>query len=166
MSEKVDYTVEEWDKLKLAPLAAGSYLMAASPSGTRGQAKEVSAIGASVVQALKLVQPGTLLSALVAEMAAEVSGAQLSKIYEAKLESVAAMDKDTLLRMLRESAALISAKGTPDEISGYGSLLMAVAQGVAGAAKEDTFLGAGGKLINHAEQAALNELSSMLSLPA
>ena len=167
MSEKVDYTVGEWNTLKMGAVAAGALVMAASPSGSRGQTKERTAMRASGAAALQQVKPGTLLSALVAEvMAALSSESEPGLELRREIDAVQKLDSAGLLNLIREAAAILAAKGTPDEASGYQSILMAVARDAAGAARENTVLGLGGELISPSEQSALDQLAEVLSTPA
>jgi hypothetical protein len=66
---------------------------------------------------------------------------------------------------LRAAMAILEAKATPEEIDGYKTFVMTVAQAAAGAHKEGGFLGIGGKEISEAEDKALDELSSTLGAP-
>ena len=50
----------EWEKVRMAPLAAVYLIVSASPSGFLGQVKELSAAAEAISQALKCVLPTSL----------------------------------------------------------------------------------------------------------
>jgi hypothetical protein len=60
---------------------------------------------------------------------------------------------------------IVEAKSTTAEIDAYKTLVMRVAQAVAGAHKEGGFLGIGGKQISGVENQALDEISTALGTP-
>jgi hypothetical protein len=66
---------------------------------------------------------------------------------------------------LREATGIVGAKATPTEIDSYKTFVMTVAQAVASAHKEGSFLGIGGKQVTDAETQALDEISAALGPP-
>jgi hypothetical protein len=71
--------------------------------------------------------------------------------------------REAAMLTLREVAALLDARATPDEAAGYKRWLMRIAEHVATAGKEDQgFLGRGGVLVNATEEQALAEIAATL----
>jgi hypothetical protein len=75
--------------------------------------------------------------------------------------------REDALAILRSAVAVLDAKATPEEASGFRTWLMGIATRVAEAGKEDQgFLGRGGVLVNDAERAALGEIAGVLGVEA
>jgi hypothetical protein len=72
---------------------------------------------------------------------------------------------DFTTQHLRDATGILGAKATPAETDSYKTFVMTVAQSVASAHKEGSFLGIGGKPITDAENQALDEISSALGPP-
>ena len=69
------------------------------------------------------------------------------------------------IQTLRDAAALVDARATPDEAAGYKRWLLDIASVTAGAGKEDQgFLGRGGIDVNDAEKSALGDVAEAVRI--
>ena len=146
----------EWEKVRLAPLAAVYLVAVASPSGLLGQTKELSAAAESVSQAVKAGSPTSLI--------ATAFGSSLDKA-ELDLLQKDAPSKEHILGNLREGLALVSQK-SPADAAAFRNTVLDAAQKAAEASKEGGFLGIGGTLVSNEEQQALNEIKGALAMSA
>jgi hypothetical protein len=74
--------------------------------------------------------------------------------------------KEAALQTLRDLAALLDARSTPDEAAGYKRFLMGIAKSTAlGGTEGGNWLGWGAEQVNDAERAALVKVAEALGLP-
>ena len=71
-----------------------------------------------------------------------------------------------LLGSMKNVAALVDAKSTPEEAQQYKSWLYKIANDTAEAAKEGDFMGIGGEKVNQKERDALKEIAGALGITA
>jgi hypothetical protein len=159
MSGKADFSVDEWDLLRSAPLMASVLIVAASPSGPLGIVKESAAAGRMILQAGSTAQT-PLLKTLAEDLRAKMSiptppaGAMPVQIQAASAE------------ILKRTSDLLAQKATPEEATEFKEWLVKVAQATAEATKEGGFLGFGGTLVSEEEKAALVTVHQALGLAA
>jgi hypothetical protein len=159
MSGKADFSADEWDLIRSAPLMASLLVVAASPSGPVGLVQESSAAGRLVMEAAGNAQT-PLLKALAEDMVKTMAiprppaGATPAQVQEAAAE------------ILRRTSALLATKATPEETNEIKEWLAKIAQSTAEAAKEGGFLGIGGTLVSDQEKAALATVHDALGLAA
>jgi hypothetical protein len=164
MSLKQSFTPEDWAVVTGAPHMVATAVMMAGFSGLGGTAKEALSLGSSLAQATNSPSP------LIREIAArdEVSAAQTA--LRAKTTSLDPKQfKEQLNNMAvdeaRKSVDIIS-RQAPDEVAAYKQWLMDIANGVANAAKEGSFLGFGGERVSEGERQTLSLLSGALGVQA
>jgi hypothetical protein len=145
------YSSDSWAKVRLAPVAAASLVMDAPPTGVVASAKERSALGAAISSAKKEANPSSLLC-LAFDDAAGVKEEEVEKIGQ---------DRSALLSVLKDAMGAVTTN-SPAEASGYGRMLVNVAQQVAEASKEGGFLGIGGTRVSAQEQAAIDQIKSVI----
>ena len=157
MSGKADFSVDEWDLLRSAPVMASLLVVAASPSGPVGLVQETTAAGKVIAQTAETAQT-PLLKTLSEDVMQTIAipkppaGATPEKVQEAAAE------------ILRRTSALLSTKATPEEASEVKAWLVKIAQATAEAAKEGGFLGFGGVAVSDQEKSALGMVDAALSL--
>ena len=148
MATKADFNAEEWATIVESPLLAGMRVVTAGRGGT---IRESLAIGKVYGEARKAHGASGLLDELLASPPAvdpqRVRGADLPSLSDERLREA--------LRLLRE-------KGEPGDVDAYREFVLRVAQAAAEAHKEGGFIGIGGKPVSEEEQAALDELRSLL----
>src|SRR5436190_1544823 len=121
MTNKSDFTEQEWEVLREGPPIAG--LMAATASGG-GTFRESWALAKSFAEARQKHGESELLDALVAE-----------KPHAKRYGSSQELEQQGLER-LREAIRLLEQKATPDDVEAYRRFTLAVAEHVAAAHKE------------------------------
>jgi hypothetical protein len=153
MTDKTNFTPDEWKLLQQSLLAAGVAVTAAEPSGLWGLLKESFASGTDLAKAK--TDPGTNADGSAARdgLKTTFKGSKPAEI------------KDKCIEILRQTAAIVDAKA-PGDATALKGWLQQISQHVAEASKEGGFLGTGGVLVSDAEKATLTEISSALKLPA
>ncbi|MGC2401827.1 MAG: hypothetical protein WA510_18670 [Acidobacteriaceae bacterium] len=157
MSGKADFSVDEWDLLRTAPMMASLLVVAASPSGPVGLIQESAAAGKVVTDAAATAQT-PLLKELAQDLSEKMTiprapeGATPEKVQGAAAE------------ILRRTSALLAAKATPEEANEMKEWLSRIGQATAEAAKEGGFLGFGGTLVSEDEKTALSTLHTALGV--
>ena len=152
MASKADFNAEEWDKVVQGPLFAGMRVVAAERGGTL---RESLAIGRVFQEARKAQGDNELLDAMVGS---PPSVDPQSVQGGGDIATVSA-------ERLREGLALVGEKGSAEDAEAYKQFVLAVAQAAAEAHKEGGFAGIGGKPVSDQEQAALDEIQSLLNAP-
>jgi hypothetical protein len=143
MTAKAAFTDEEWDLLREAPATAGLLVITAEGGGTF---RETFAIAKAYTDARKHHGESELLDELVA--AGPKSGGRAHSTEELH---------DRGLQSVREAAALIRTKATPEDVEAYRAFVLTLAEHVAEAHKE------GGQQVSDHERAALGEIESSLT---
>ncbi|HZO77568.1 MAG TPA: hypothetical protein VFB39_05950 [Solirubrobacteraceae bacterium] len=153
MTKRADFNAEEWATVVDGPVYAALRVIAASHGG---RLRESLAMGRAYQDARANHGESELLDELVKSPPAidadEVRHAQ-GNIAEVSAQR------------LREATGIVGSKATPTEVDSYKTFVMTVAQAVASAHKEGSFLGIGGKHVTDAENQALDEISAALGPP-
>ncbi len=165
MSKIADYTQDEVEKLMAAPMLVSMYVMGSSLSGPVGLVKEMMAGVNTAMKAAKDSSPDSVLTALFSE---ENMKQQQNKMQQETKESTQGaqnMDeaKKKMMDELKGSLAIISAKGSTEEVAAYKKLMVDVAENVANAAKEGGFMGIGGTVVNDAEKTAISDIQNLVA---
>ena len=143
MTGRAAFSDEEWELLREAPATAGLIVLTAEGGGTF---RETFALAKAYTDARKQHGDSELLDELVAAGPKSGSrGRTKDEVRERGLEE------------LREAAALLRTKATPEEAEGYRAFVSTLAQRVAEAHKE------GGQEISDRERAALGEIDASLA---
>ena len=143
MTEKADFTKEEWELLAEGPPSAGLIVATAQRGGF---VREVFAIGKAYAEARHVHGESQLLDEIVA------AKPERDHTRYHSLEEL----QESGLQHLRDAVALLEQKATPEEVAGYKRFVLAVADKVASAHRE------GGVSVSDAERAAINEISAAL----
>jgi hypothetical protein len=166
MTDKSNFTPEEWKLLLESVMMAGIAVTVAEPSGLWGLLKESFASGSALRQAK--IDPGSspLIRAVVADFETAEGQSTARDGLREKLASSKPLEvKVQCIEKLRQARALVDSKA-PDDAAAFKGWLREISQHVAEAAKEGGFLGIGGVLVSEAEKATLTEISSALGLTA
>jgi hypothetical protein len=145
MTGKAEFTEEEWKLVLEGPPTAGLIVASAQRGGTF---REAFAISKSYVEARKEHGESELLD--------EIASAK-PELDRHKLGSPPEL-KDNGLQIIRDAAALIETKATPEEVDEYKRFVITLAHNVAAAHREH------GTDVSPAEQAAVDEISATLGL--
>ena len=160
MTTKADFTEEEWEALRRAPLVAGLAVSFADPGGPIELTKETMAAQRAVA-----APPGDheLLIALSQDaMAHRREVADLKHQLGLKASTASQQIADELRRV----AGIVSAKATPEEAAAFREWMVTAAQDSANAAKEGGFLGIGATRVSEGEERMLATLREILGMPA
>jgi hypothetical protein len=160
MTDKADFTTEEWTRLKRAPFVAGMAISLSDPGGPIEVVKETAATLRTVTEA---AQRGDLVGALATEVAAE---AKARKQPLADFKPKGALAGQEILAELAAANALVSAKASPEDADAYRAWLGDAAREAADAAKEGGFLGFHAVRVSEGEQRMLDKLAEVLAPPA
>jgi hypothetical protein len=144
MTTMSDFSEQEWELVLSAPPLAGLIVVTAARGGTF---RESLAIGKAYGEARQQHGASQLLD--------EVTGAK-PKVDRTRVGSPEELRQHGLSR-LREVLQLLDRKATPQEVEDYRSFVLAVAEKVAQAHREDDVA------VSPAEQGAIDEIRSALS---
>jgi hypothetical protein len=153
MTRKADFNAEEWATVVNGPLYAGMRVISTDRGGTL---RETLAMGRVYQAARERHDESELLDELVKSPPSidpdrfREAGGDIARIASEQLD---------------EAIRILEAKSTAAETDAYKRFVMTVAQAVAGAHKEGSLLGIGGKQISDAENQALDEISTTLGSP-
>jgi hypothetical protein len=154
MTRKADFNAEEWSTVVEGPLYAGMRVISASRGGTLRESLALSHVYQEARE-----RHGQ--SGLLDELIKSSPSIDPDRLREARGNIGPLVDEQ-----LRQAIGIVEAKSTAEETDSYKTFVMTVAQAVAGAHKEGSFLGIGGKRkISDAENQALDEISAALGSP-
>jgi hypothetical protein len=148
VTEKSDFSPEEWKTVLEGPPSAGLMVAAAQRGGTF---RESFSIAKSYAEARKQAGESQLLDEITAAKP-EIDHTRFHTADELKQHC---------LENLRQSLGVLEAKATAEEIAEYKEFIKSVAEHVAEAHREG-FLGLSGERVSDAERAAIDEISAAL----
>ncbi len=146
------YSTEQWNTLRLGPIAAAGMVIGAAPSGALGTAKEVVALGEAVTVLKKGASPTSLFSLITDK---EVTEDELKALPN---------DQAAQMRLVTNSVAAVEAN-SPVEAPIYRQFLVDLVTKVAEASKEGGFLGIGGTRVSEAEQTVIAQIKAAVGAP-
>jgi hypothetical protein len=162
MTARTDFTPEQWKALRNAPQIVALATAAAGNSGLFGSLSEGMAMASSIADAVRGDQP----------LFKEIFGKDEIRAAQDDIRTVVkgVGDKAMLNSKLQESAAdtvktaiaALTAKGATGEADAYRRLLGGIAEKVANAAKEGSFLGFGGERVSEGERTFIAKLNDLL----
>ena len=165
MTDKSNFTSDEWKLVLESVMMAGVAVTAAEPSGLWGLLKESFAGGTALVTAKMDPGSNALIKAVVADFeTAQGRSTARDGLKEKLTGSKPAEIKAKCIETLRQAGAIVDAKA-PGDAATFKGWLRQISQHVAEASKEGGFLGIGGVPVSEAEKATLTEISSALRLP-
>lgn len=143
MTGKADFSKEEWELVSEGPPAAGLIVITAQRGGVF---RETLAIGKAYTEARRQHGESQLLDEIV-KAKPERDHTRYHSAEELKQGG---------LKHLRDAVALLGQKATAEEVSGYGRFVLAVADKVANAHREE------GVAVSEAERAAIDEIAEAI----
>jgi hypothetical protein len=166
MTDKSNFTPDEWKVLLESVMMTGIAITAADPSGLWGLLKESFAEGRELVTAKMDPNLNPLIKAVVADFeTAQGRSTARDGVKQQLTGCKPAEIKAKCIETLRRAGAVVDAKA-PGDAAAFKGWLRQISQHVAEAAKEGGFLGIGGMSVSEAEKATLTEISSALKLAA
>ncbi|WCB92886.1 hypothetical protein DSM104299_01586 [Baekduia alba] len=152
MTTKASFNAEDWAVITTAPALAG-LLVASAEAG--GNLRESVALSRGYAEA-RTRQPGELLESVLST-APTLNSATRPKTPE-DIRSAA-------LEQLRRAVRILDRTAHDDELVEYKRFVYTLAEGVAAAHKEGSFLGIGGKPVSEREQQALDAIADIFDEP-
>jgi hypothetical protein len=166
MTDKSNFTPDEWKLVLESVMAASVAVTAADPSGLWGLLQEGFAGGTALAKAKLDPQTNSLIKAIVAEFETAEGRSAARDGVKAKLAgSNPAEIKLKCIDTLQKAGAIVDAKA-PGDAAAYKDWMRQFSQQIAQAASEGGFLGIGGVPVSEAEKATLTEISGALKLAA
>ena len=143
----------DWNKVRMAHMAATYVVMSASPSGFMGSGQELASAAGAIAAAAKGASPTSLVGTAF--------GGGLTK---AELEAVNSKtpSKAEALAAIKAGLAAVKAQ-SPADAAAYRAMILGVATKTAEAAKEGGFLGIGGTQVSAEENAAISDITAALA---
>jgi hypothetical protein len=164
MSILSDYSPEEQQLLLRSMSAAAIAISAASLGRRRETASEGIAAATYIMESRGEFLDNTLVGSVQHELDRRTEAGVAFPNFEE--QAVAEGAKEAALQTLRDLAALLDARSTPDEAAGYKRFLMGIAKSTAlGGTEGGNWLGWGAEQVNDAERAALVKVAEALGLP-
>lgn len=176
MIDRNSLSIEEWGDVISVPASIGALVVTADPSGPMGLIKEFRAIMDSIksyVDAHSASSPlmGAIHTYLTTKPTEEEE-ADLKRWAEDQQNEMKANKpqtpeemKDLVHARTTEVLATLRAKGaTEEDLSLFKTMIYTVAEGVANASKEGTFLGFGGTRVSDAEKSVLAQIKAELGV--
>jgi hypothetical protein len=162
---KEQYSAEEWKLLHEAPFLVGAGVVASDPGGLVGAMQEAMAMGKSFVEAARKYEDVPLIKELSQVRERPASPASLIPSEGSAADRLAKF-RDLAVAKSREAIDLVARKADAKTAGAYRGWLLGVADSVANAAKEGSFLGIGGQRVSETEQAFLTKLRGTLGSSA
>ena len=164
MTDKTNFTKDEWALLLKSPMNAGMAITAAEPSGLFGLLKESLAGGTALAQAANDPNANSLAKAVAADFQTSEGRAAAHDGLKAEFANSKPPEiKSKAINSLREVTALLAAKA-PGDAAAFKGWLLQISQKTAEAASEGGGLFGGGVQVSDAEKATLSEISSTLGI--
>jgi hypothetical protein len=166
MTDKTNFSPDEWKLVMESVMAAGIAVSAAEPSGLFGVLREGFASSRALVEAQMDPASSALVKAVVADFeTSEGRSVARDGLKQELADSNPAQIRDKCIETLRQAGALLDSKA-PADAAAFKGWLREISQHVAEAASEGGFLGFGGVKVSDAEKATLADISSALKLAA
>jgi hypothetical protein len=170
MSERQEYTDEEWATLIGAPIAVIAAVIGASPSGPIGISQEVAAAVRSFKDAAETRRSNPLIAAMLVTLQDRFNAYIGKSADDPAVEQIdifaLGRDPARAVAACREAGELLARKAPPDTTAEVRAWLIDLSHQVAQAAIEGSFMGMGGERVNQRERAILAELAAALGADA
>jgi hypothetical protein len=167
MTQREDYTDEEWAQIIAAPVAVIAAVIGASPGGPLSIMQEVAAAVKGFEQAAAERRDNPLIAALLLTLKGRFEAATGKGADPANEQvDIIELGKDPArcVAACSDARALLARKAPPEIAAELCAWLYQLADDVARAATEGGFLGIGGEQVNDKERAILAELAAALGV--
>ena len=157
MTNKTDYTDDEWTVLLRAPMVAGLAISFADPGGPIELTKEVLAAQRT------LSAPDSDEELLTAVSQDAMAHAQHRENVMHGFKPKGAMAGQQIIDEIRAANDILTAKATLEEAAAFRTWLVTAAQAAADAAKEGGFMGFHAVQVSDREQAMIDKVTQVVS---
>jgi len=171
MAALENYSEKEWEAISATPQLVGLAMTGAGASGIIGSTKEMFASASGMMNAKTEYSSNALIQAIIpnttdASKALEDAKKQRTVLMD-MLKSNNIKSQDQLTEMIltecKSVITILENKETPEVVSDYKKWVLEIAEKVANAAKEGSFLGFGGERFSENEQALFEKLKIALA---
>ena len=171
MKKLENYSEDEWATILTIPQMVGMAMTGAGYSGIIGSTKEMFASASSMINAKKEYGSNTLIQSLIPDTtdpkkALEDAKTQRNLIMEQlKAKNVKSSEElsEIILGDCKKAIAVLEQKESPEVVADYKKWILDIAEKVANAAKEGSFLGFGGERFSEKEQVLFDKLKTALA---
>ena len=162
MTNKSDYTTEEWNLLGVTPFLVGITVMRIGKSGL-GTFKEIPKVFKGILAGAETYPDSELVKALSSTKEASKAEDRFGEMIKGlKAKEVKALT----IEKLEEVKQILDAKTPASEAEAYKKWLMDIGVKVAEAAKEGGHFGFGGVRVSDPEKEALRDFAAALGIDA
>ena len=162
MTNKSNFTPDEWKLILSSPMLAGMAVTLADPSGLWGLMKEGMASGRALLEAKSDPSASELTKAVVADMETSAGrGAARDEIKSEFAGKTPAQIKQQIVATLSQVKQILDAKA-PGDAASFKGWLKHISEKVADASTEGGFLGIGGHPVSDAEKASITDVAKAL----
>ena len=166
MTNKQNFTPEEWTRVLESIMLSGIAVSAADPSGLWGTFKEAfaskSALAASKLEPVS----NELIKAAIADLETKEARSSIREVLHKRFDGVEPTEVvQRSLDDLKAVSVILDAKA-PGDAAAFKALLCGISQKVAEATVEGGFLGFGGVDVSDAEKATLSDIAKALGRTA
>jgi hypothetical protein len=166
MTNKQNFTPEEWTKVIESMILAGMAVSAADPNGLWGTIREAFASRTAIAGSKSRLTSNELVKAVITELDTKEGRSIIQKALQKRISGATPAEVvQRSLENLREVAAILDAKA-PGDAAGFKAWLGGISQQVAEASMEGGFLGIGGVRVSDAEKATLADIEKALGTTA
>lgn len=167
MTDKSNFTPEEWKSLMESMMMAGIAVSAADPSGLWGLLKESFASSSALASVKADPNANPLIKAMVNDFGTSEGRNIARDGVKSQLGSLKPAEvKAKCIETLARAAEVVDAKASPEDAAALKNWLRQISQHVAEAATEGgNMFGFGGTQVSDAEKATLHDISGALRLP-
>lgn len=166
MTDKSNFTPDEWKLVLESVTMAGIAVSAADPSGLWGLLKESFAEGTALMTAKTDSTTKPLIKAVVTDFETSQGRATARDGLKAKLAGLKPSEITAkCIETLGQAGMVVDAKA-PDDAEAFKGWLRQISQHVAEAAREGSFFGTTSAPVSDKEKATLQQISGALKLAA
>jgi hypothetical protein len=164
MTNKSNFTPDEWKMLLSSQMLAGMAVTLADPSGLWGLMKEGMASGRAVLEAKNDPGASELTKAMVADIETSDGRSAARDGLKAELTGKTPAEiKQQIIATLSQVRQIVDTKA-PGDAASFKGWLKHISEKVAEASSEGGFLGFGGVAVSDAEKASIGEVAKTLGI--
>lgn len=163
MSNKNDYSEEEWQLILDVPMLIGAAVMVVGKSGL-GTMKESFALAQQTLGAMKSYPDNELIQSVLDSRFKDKQKASIESFSHPMLRLPPEEFKDAVVAKCTEVNPILASKGSAEEVAEYKNWCQEIADKVAHAASEGGILGFGGTQFSDEEKIAINEIHTALGV--
>jgi hypothetical protein len=164
MTNKSNFTPDEWKTILSSPMLAGMAVTLAEPNGLWGIMKEGMASGRALLDAKNDPGASELTKALVAEIETSDGRSAARDALKSELTGKTPAEiKQQIMATLSQVRQIVDTKA-PSDTTSFKGWLKHIAEKVAEASNEGGFLGFGGVQVSDAEKASIAEVGKALGV--